>query len=92
MFNMPRVTIELEGMKQQIVHAFSSRNQEIETAIEEQLTKAINTFPFEETVLKLSREIISAAIKDALEHYFKYGEGREAIQQAVTDKLNELYN
>ncbi len=91
MFDLPRVRIELDGMKHQIVHAFASHNDETEKAIEEQLTVAIKNFPFEETIRDLSREVISSAIKDALEHYFKYGEGREVIRKAVTDKLDELY-
>lgn len=91
MFNMPRVTIQLEGMKQQIVHAFSSHNEEVEQAIEEQLSVAIKSFPFEETILKMSREVISASIKEALEHYFKYGEGREVIKRAVVERLDKLY-
>lgn len=91
MLNTPRIRIELEGVKHQIVHHFSSYNDEVEKAIEGQLETAIRNFPFEETVLQLSRAVISDAIKDALEFYFKYGDGRAVIQKAVTDKLNELY-
>ncbi len=91
MLDFPRVRIELEGMKHQILHAFASHNDEVERAIEQQLTTVIEHFPFEQTVKDLSREVISSAIKEALEYYFKYGEGREVIRKAVTDKLDELY-
>lgn len=91
MFNMPMVRIELEGMKHQIVHALASHNEEIEKAIEEQLAATIKTFPFEETVRQLAREVISASIKEALEYYFKYGEGRDVVKKSILERLDKLY-
>lgn len=91
MLRMPTITIQLEGMKHQIINAFAAHNTEIEQAIESQLTAAIKNFPFEAEVHRLSREVISDAIKEALEYYFKYGEGREVIKKAVVERLDKLY-
>lgn len=92
MYDLPRIRIELDGMKYQIIHAFQSHNQEIEDAVERNLQSAIDNFPFEGTIQELSREIIAGAIKEALECYFKYGEGREVIKKAVVERLDHLYD
>lgn len=89
---LPIIKLELQGMKYQIIHAFETHNREVEAVVDEQLQRAIANFPFEEEVQRLSREVISSAIKEALEYYFKYGEGREVIKKSIIEALDKLYD
>lgn len=91
-YPLPRVRIEIEGMKHQVLHAFESYNRDVERMIKEKLENAIANYPFEAEIEKISEEVISEAIQSALERYFKYGEGSEVIKKIVADKLKELYD
>lgn len=87
MLELPRIKIEVENMKYAIIHAFSSHNREIEEVVNKQLEAAIANYPFEAEVYRLSGEIITQSIKDSLSDYFKYGEGRKAIDELVKNTL-----
>lgn len=90
MFELPKIRIEVENMKYQIIHAFSTHNDEIEKAVEEQLTKAIAEYPFESEINKVAVGVITDVIKDSLLDYFRYGPGRVLINDVVLQALGGL--
>ena len=89
MMQLPRIRIEVENMKYQIIHAFSSHNDEIERAVDEELTKAIQNYPFDVQIAKLANEVITEAIKSALQDFFIYGEGRKQIEELLKGIVNK---
>lgn len=91
MFNLPRVRVELEGMKFQIIHAFSSHNDDIEKLVEKEISKAIENYPFEEEVSRLANEILTKAIEETLKEYLIYGDGKKALRGVIDEKLNRIF-
>lgn len=91
-YEFPMVKLEIQGLKHQIIHAFADHNQELQSMVEAQLSAAIDNYPFEAEIQRLSKEVISDAIKGALEYYFKFGEGREVIKKSIIEALNKLYD
>lgn len=90
MLELPRIKIEVENMKYQIIHAFASHNDEIEKAVDRELTKAIANYPFSKQVSQLANDIIARAIKAALEEFFLYGEGRKEISEGIEKLMSGL--
>ena len=90
MFELPRIKIEVENMKYQIIHAFASHNDEIGKAVDQELTRVIANYPFSEEVSQLANDVIARAIKATLEEYFLYGEGRKEISEGINKLMSGL--
>lgn len=91
MNDFPRIRIELEGMKYQIIHAFASHNDDIENLVAQELEKVIATFPFGETVSRLANEILTKAIDDTLKEFMIWGGGKKVLREIIDTKLNDLF-
>lgn len=76
---MPIIRIELEGIKQSIIQHIGAAGSEYGELVAEQLEKAILTYPWEDTV----RRTTERCIDEAIENYFKCGDGAKAIREAV---------
>lgn len=86
-YQLPRIRMELEGMKESIVHALGMHSQEIERHVEEELSKAIEAFDFEFIVRDAANDAVAKAVRQAIETYFSYGDGHKAIEEIVNDGL-----
>ena len=91
MSDFPKIRIELEGMKYQIVHAFESHNSDIEKLVEQELEKVIANFPYEETVSKLANEILRRAIDETLREFMIWGKGKKVLREIIDAKLTTLF-
>lgn len=83
---IPTVRIELDGMKHAIVRHLGAAGSQLGEAIEEQIQRAIDTYPWEEQVVSITHDSITSAIT----HYFSYGEGSRAIRESVEAALKEV--
>jgi hypothetical protein len=83
MFELPRIRIEIENMKYQIVHAFAIHNDEIERAVDQELTRVIANYPFGEQVAQIASQILTQAIKNEIEEFLIYGAGRKVLSDSV---------
>jgi len=83
----PLIKLEIEEMKHSVLHHFNSYQQDLSKCVKQEIDRAINGFDFEGAV----RESAHAVIKDAIESYFKYGEGRTALNEIVSEILNRLF-
>jgi len=90
MYDLPKIRIEVENMRYQIIHAFASHNDEIEKAVETELIKVIQDYDFAGEINQIAREVITQAVKSNLEHFFQYGEGYKIIGEAVAQTLGGL--
>jgi len=87
--NLPIVKIELSGMRQQVLHAFSDwqlqQDAMVRTAVEQVCTP--------ENVQRLLNETVANElnnlIRESAESFFKYGEGREFVEHLVIAKLSQ---
>lgn len=86
MNNIPIIRLELERMKQTMLTAVSDYNNQISEAVKVQLEWAIENFDYEAAV----REAANEAIKEAINSYFKYGEGRRLIDQTIDEALGKI--
>ena len=84
---IPIVKLELEGMKHSILTHLGLATNELSEAVSAQIEKAIESFDFSDAVLRAS----SGAIAETIEDYFKYGQGRQFIQQAIQDAFSKMF-
>jgi hypothetical protein len=64
---IPTVRIELEGMRQQITHAFINYQADITGAVDAALKKAINDFDFQSEVQRVAQEVLASSVRGAVE-------------------------
>lgn len=85
--SIPIIKIEIESMRQSIVHAF--RNQLL--GIDEQFKLALDEACQPEKIQKLLTDSANSAIKEAIEeevrHFFEKGNGRKLVAEKVREKL-----
>ena len=84
---LPRIRIEVDRMKYEILHAFHNRDEEIEKVVEAELTKAIESYPFEDEIYKVAQETISEVVSRSIKDYFSYGEGYKFIQDIISKSI-----
>ena len=84
---IPIVKIELNGMRETIVHAFTTHELEIATNIDQQLKKAIEEFDYEGIVHKVAMEVLTDTVTRSIKAYFTYGEGYKVIEAVVQATL-----
>ena len=89
MSGLPIVTLRVEGMRHQIVHAFADHLKgqiaEVEAAVEKLCTPEYVAH----IVDAAAREAIEAAIKSEISAFYSHGGGRQAIKDAVKAALDE---
>lgn len=90
MLQMPKIRLEVEGMKYQVVHFIGQHHDEIEAEIERVVERTMATYPFESEILALAKDAISKSIKDSITEYFQWGEGKEFIKKVVLESIKKL--
>lgn len=89
MSNLPIIRIEIEGMRQSILAALSEREVQMDAYVSEAITRYATPENLARVIDAEVSRSIDAAIKEATESYFKYGEGRKFIVAAVAKRLGE---
>jgi len=85
------VRLEVEGMRHQIVHAFSKHADGLKEQVDHQVRAAIARFDFEGEVARAADGILRELIRDALKQAFQRLRWDEALTTAlVTHMLAEL--
>lgn len=74
-------------MKQTMMYALVDYNKSISENVEAQMEKMISEFDYEEAVGNATRE----AIEEAIDYYFKYGNGRLAIRDAIQASFDKTF-
>lgn len=76
--------LDVEGLKHQMIHAFSKHSLEIE----EQIKKACDNFLNSgELYLAVEREFYKA-VNESIKNYFSYGEGSRLVKEIVEKLLS----
>lgn len=90
MFHLPKIRLEIENMKYQVIHLLSQHNDEIEAEVERCVERAIASYPFESEIMLIAKDAISQSIKESIVEYFRYGEGKKFIEQVVLKSVKGL--
>lgn len=87
----PVIKIELEQMRQAIVHQFGKHTEEVQKAVNEELKKAVENFDFATEVQKIAKQVITEAINNSIRDYFSYGrDGKLLIDLTIKQALENL--
>lgn len=80
---IPVMRFDIEGMKASIFHHLGVVGSELGKALDEEITKAVESFPWESR----TKEIVHEAIESQIKSYFQYGEGAEAIKKTINTAI-----
>lgn len=83
----PRIRLEVEGMRHQVMHHLQQYHTQVEEAVDKQVQAAIENFNFEAAV----SEAVHKILQDSIKAYYGYGEGYRAIERAVWDSLDAIH-
>lgn len=81
--NMPTISIQLEGMTQQIVCAFTKYQHDITRAVDEELKKVVGEFDFEGVIREKAERVLRQSIESAIQHTMLSGEVKDTIRALV---------
>jgi hypothetical protein len=85
--NLPIVRLELEGMRQSILHAFADFQMEqgayVKKAVEDYCSEGHLRVIFQQEV----QRVLDKTIQEEVQKFFTYGEGRKIVAEAVKLKL-----
>lgn len=87
MYDYPTIRLDLQGMKQSIVNALSAYHEDIEKNVKAQLETILKEFDFGEAVTAVAKQVILESVRNAVEYYFKYGEGTKIIKEIVQKSI-----
>ncbi len=74
---MPIIRLEVEGMKYQILHAFTQHNDEIEKVVADALAQVLKNFDFSDLIRKEVSRLLGECV-------------RKGISEAVAQSLAEV--
>lgn len=85
LLGMPRVRIELDGMRESIVAALTRDHEEIDAVVNEALAEAIKKVDWRLQAVEVAKQEIDKAVKQSIEGFFRYGPGKKAVDAAVAE-------
>jgi hypothetical protein len=85
--SMPIIRFELEGMKRTMVTALAQHQKLMDQDIQD----AVNSYCTPENIKRVIHEAafraLDHAIKEEVDKFFRYGEGRKQIAEVIKEKL-----
>lgn len=87
MEDLPKIKLEIEGMRHSIIHHFGQYQDSMSDAVEKAMDRAIAKFDYGVAVEIAANEIIESSIKA----FFSYGEGREIIRDAIHKAMGGIF-
>jgi hypothetical protein len=97
---IPTIKIEIEGLKHQVLHAFSARLNELRDYAAEVIDHSMNLLRekgLEAAIIKAVTQVmdeaidsgIKEAVKEAVADYFEVGKGKDYIIDAIIKVLEK---
>lgn len=87
----PMIRLELQGMKQTILHAFRGYQLNIDKTVKESLDRVCSDGGIERLIDEQVREQVEKAVKSKIKEFFGWGDGSKAIEAALNDMLNNAF-
>ncbi|NII54364.1 hypothetical protein [Luteibacter sp. SG786] len=86
--NFPIIRLEVEGMK----HAICAAMTQYQAQMDEYVKTAVEEYCTPENLLavisKNAKSVLDSVLRDEVERFFKYGDGRKAVAMAVIQSLS----
>jgi hypothetical protein len=89
MDSMPIIRLSVEGMKLSILNAFHQHHVEMDTYVQDELERFCAPENLRRVMATHVDTVVGAAIRDALESFFRYGAGKKLITRQVLTMLGE---
>jgi hypothetical protein len=86
---IPFIRLELEGMKQSIIHAFGELQVNQDQMVRDAVAKFCTTENLQGMLDSIVRETLTYEIKQAVTDFYRYREGRDLIKKLVQERLAE---
>jgi len=86
---MPLIKIEVETMKQSMVHAFSQQMLNLDELFKAALDDACQPEKVQAILTEAANKYTQEALKLETERYFLFGVGRKFIADSVKEKLDK---
>jgi len=87
----PIIKIEVEHMKQAMLHAFSEQLLNTDTAFKAAIEDACKSEKVQAILTEAANKYLKEAIESETEGYFRYGDGRKAIAEKIKEHLDRGY-
>jgi hypothetical protein len=89
--NAPLIKLEVEHMRQCMVHAFSESLVNMDAAFKESIAKVCTPENVQAVLDEATARHLKMAMEEEVRSFFAYGEGRKIVADQVRQKLlNEL--
>ena len=89
MYDIPKIRLDIDGMRYSVVHAFAQHNREIEEYLDAEVKRFIESYDYRAAVAKVMSSVLEQTITDTLRRHFEFGPGRKAIEDAVQSSLEK---
>jgi hypothetical protein len=84
---IPVVTLTVRGLEAQIMAAISNWEADLSTEIQEAVAAACTPENVKRVISVEAQRAIDKAVREEVERFYAYGEGRKRIREAVMDRL-----
>lgn len=86
--SVPVVRLEVEYMKHAILHAFTEHTAKVDADVK----AAVEKFCQPGNVARIVQDAVDRVLRDAInaeiEHFYRYGAGRDHLKEAVRKRLD----
>lgn len=83
MNGVPLIRLEVEYMKHSIVHALSEYQVQMDQQLKVAVEKACSPENLQRVLDQEVRNTLDLAIKNELDHFFRFGDGKDVLRDAV---------
>lgn len=82
------IRLELETLRHQVSQMLSDQALDIDNQIKAALDEFCKEDHLGSHIREVTRKVTEQAVQSAVENFFRYGAGFQAIEAAVTERLN----
>ena len=80
---LPTIRLEVEGIRHAIIHAFAESQFDMTDFVAAEVTAFCTPERVAQIVQSKAREVVDAVIREEIDRFFRYGDGRTVIREAV---------
>jgi hypothetical protein len=87
--NPPLIKIEIEHMRQSMVHAFSEHTIKMDSLFKDAIERACHPDAVRRIVYEAANQYLRQALDDEVKNFLTYGDGRKLVRSEVEKRLKE---
>lgn len=85
----PRLRIEVDSVKDRVIHMFSLQHGEMQRLLEEVIEEEMSPEKIHAMMREKVRLQMTAAVSSQIEHFFKWGDGAKLVKSLVEDSIKK---